>query len=91
VLVGYCGSMLQGKEIQLPDDGLRTETCRSSFSVLMCKFYTSALVGIIIEWLDNMHGVTMKIKNGLINTLFGNLGTLLHCILPSYGNASCYL
>jgi len=29
--------------------------------VLMCKFYISALVGIIIEWLDNMHGVTMKI------------------------------
>jgi len=39
----------QGKEIQLPDDGLRTETCRSSFSVLMCKFYISGLVGIIIE------------------------------------------
>jgi len=36
-------------EIRLPDDGLRTETCRSSFSVLMCKFYISALVGIIIE------------------------------------------
>ena len=28
----------------------------------MCKFYISALVGIIIEWLDNMHGVTMKIS-----------------------------
>ena len=27
----------------------------------MCKFYISALVGIIIEGLDNMHGVTMKI------------------------------
>jgi len=35
--------------IQLPDDGLRAETCRSSFSVLMCTFYISALVGIIIE------------------------------------------
>jgi len=33
----------------LPDDGLRTETCRSIFSVLMCKFYISALAGIIIE------------------------------------------
>jgi len=33
----------------LPDDGLRTETCRSSFSVLMCNFYISALVGVIIE------------------------------------------
>ena len=53
---------VQGKEIQLPDDGLRTETCRSSFSVLMCKFYISALVGIIIECLDNMHGVTMEIQ-----------------------------
>ena len=40
---------IKGKEIQLPDDGLRTEKCRSSFSVLMCKFYISALVGIIIE------------------------------------------
>jgi len=40
---------IHSKEIQLPDDGLRTETCRSSFSVLMCKFYISALVGIIIE------------------------------------------
>ena len=39
----------QGKEIKLPDDGLRTETCRSSFSVLMCKFYISALVGIVID------------------------------------------
>jgi len=41
---------LATQKIQLPDDGLRTETCRSSFSVLMCKFYISALVGIIIEW-----------------------------------------
>jgi len=41
---------LESKEIQLPDDGLTTETCRSSFSVSMCKFYISALVGIIIEW-----------------------------------------
>ena len=31
------------------NDGLRTEICRSSFSILMCKFYISALVGIIIE------------------------------------------
>jgi len=28
--------------------------------VLMCKFYISALVGIIIELLDNMYGVTME-------------------------------
>ena len=31
----------------------------------MCKFYKfyiCAVVGIIIEWLNNMHGVTMKIK-----------------------------
>jgi len=37
------------RKIQLPDDGLRTETCRSSFSVLMCKFYISAEFGILIE------------------------------------------
>ena len=36
----------------LPDDGPRTETCRSVFNVLMCKFYKfyiCAVVGIIIE------------------------------------------
>ena len=26
-------------------------------------FYICAVVGIIIEWLENMHGVTTKIKN----------------------------
>ena len=35
--------------MHLPDDGLRTETCRSGFSVLMCKFFMGALVGIVIE------------------------------------------
>jgi len=28
---------------------LRTETCRSSFSVLMCNFYICAVVGVLIE------------------------------------------
>jgi len=46
---------------RLPDVGLRTETFRSNFSVLMCKFYTSALLGYLVSELDNMHGVTMKI------------------------------
>jgi len=32
----------------------------------VCKFYISALVGKIIDWLDNMHGVTMKKKVGII-------------------------
>ena len=27
------------RTIWLPDDGPRTETCRSVFNVLMCKFY----------------------------------------------------
>ena len=54
----------------LPDDGLGTETCRSSFSVLTCKFYISALVGIIIEWLDSMHGVTMKKNNIYLKFIF---------------------
>jgi len=31
------------------------------FNVLMCKFYTRAVVGIIIEYHENMHGVTTKI------------------------------
>jgi len=43
----YHSTTLGGKEIQLPDDGLRIETCRSSFSALICKFYISALVGIM--------------------------------------------
>jgi len=40
------------RTIWLPDDGPRTETCRSVFNVLMCKFYKfyiCAVVGIIIE------------------------------------------
>jgi len=42
---------------------------RSSISVSMCKFYLSALVGIIIESLENMHGVTMKIGIHVEETL----------------------
>ena len=42
-------TLARRKKIQLPDDGVRTEKCRSSFSVLMCKFYISALVGILID------------------------------------------
>jgi len=62
VPVGYCGSMpccvllfysvTLARTIRLPDDGPRTETCRSVFNVLMCKFYKlyiCAVVGIIIE------------------------------------------
>jgi len=40
------------RNISLPDDGLRTETCRSVFNVLMCKIYKLyiyAVVGVIIE------------------------------------------
>jgi len=37
------------RTIWLPDDGPRTETCRSVFNVLMCKFYICAVVGKIIE------------------------------------------
>jgi len=37
----------------------------SSFSVLMCNFYISALVGVLSK-LDNMHSVTMKIKKLLV-------------------------
>jgi len=32
-----------------PDGGLRNETCRSVFNVLMCKFYICAVVGVIID------------------------------------------
>jgi len=40
------------RTIRLLDDGSRTETCRSVFNVLMCKFYKfyiCAVVGIVIE------------------------------------------
>jgi len=50
--------------MQLPDDGLRTETCLSSFSVLMCKFYVSALVGIIIEL--SLGSFEMAVTTGFI-------------------------
>jgi len=42
-------SVALARTIWLPDDGPRTETCRS---VLMCKFYKfyiCAVIGIIIE------------------------------------------
>ena len=42
-------SVTLARTIWLRDDGLRTETCRSVFNVLMCKFYICAVVGIIIE------------------------------------------
>ena len=56
-------SVILARTIWLPDDVPRTETCRSVFNVLMCKFYKCyicAMVGVIIEYLDNMHGVTIK-------------------------------
>ena len=42
-------SVTLARTIYLPDDGLRTETCRSVFNVLMCIFYICAVVGKIIE------------------------------------------
>ena len=48
----YNNSVTLARTIWLPDDGPRTETCRSVFNVLMCKFYKfyiCAVVGIIIE------------------------------------------
>jgi len=45
-------SVTLARTIWLPDDGSRTEICRSVFNVLMFKFYKfyiCAVVGIIIE------------------------------------------
>jgi len=45
-------SVTLARTIWLPDDGPRTETCRSVFNVLICKFYTfyiCTVVGIVIE------------------------------------------
>ena len=50
-------SVTLARTIWLPDDGPRTETCRSVFNVLMCKFYKfyiCAVVGIIIELQQNV-------------------------------------
>ena len=44
-------SVTLARNIQLPDDVLRTETCRSVFNVLMCTFYICAVVGVIIEYM----------------------------------------
>jgi len=51
------------RTIWLPDDGPRTETCRS---VLMCKFYqfyTCAVVGIIIELIDLLSIIDSRSNN----------------------------
>jgi len=61
------------RTIWLPDDGPRTETCRSVFNVLMCKFYICTVVCVIIEWLDNMHGVTTKLVSR--SFLMSNIST----------------
>jgi len=45
-------SVTLARTIWLPEDGPRTETCRSVFNVLMSKFYKFyifAVVAIIIE------------------------------------------
>jgi len=47
--VTFFYSVTSARTIWLPDDGPRTETCRSVFNVLMCKFYICAVVGVIIE------------------------------------------
>ena len=67
-------SVTLARTIWLLDDGPRTETCRSGFNVLKCKFYKfyiCAVVGIIIEQLDNIHGVTTKIVSCLLVWLVG--------------------
>ena len=51
----FCVSLRDtlARNIQLPDDGLRTETCQSVFNVSMYKFYKfyiCAVVGVIIEY-----------------------------------------
>ena len=61
-----------------PDDGPRTETCRSVFNVLMCKihkFYICAVIGVIIEQLNNMYGVTTKKKtrNTFLNLYYHDI------------------
>jgi len=49
-------SMTLARTIWLPDDGPRTEICRSVCNVLMYKFYICAVVGIIIDYLEFIRG-----------------------------------
>ena len=52
----------------------------------MCKiykFYICAVVGVIIEWLDNMHGVTIKIFFFLTNLININLKEIFTFLLKS--------
>jgi len=53
-------SVTLARTIRLSDDGPRTETCRSVFNDLICKFYTfyiCGVVGIIIEYgIISLHG-----------------------------------
>jgi len=59
--VFLCESCNEAQNIQLPEDGLRTKTCRNVFNVLMCKFYKlyiCAVVGVIIECYKVFHFTT---------------------------------
>ena len=47
----------------LPEDDHRIETCWRDFKCFnVKKYYVCALVGVLIEWLYEMHGATIKIS-----------------------------
>ena len=41
--------MTLARKVELPENDLRIETCRSNFSVLMWNFYICASVGVLIK------------------------------------------
>jgi len=48
-------SVTLARTIWLPDDGPRTETCRSVFNVLMCKFYKFYMCAVVCSALHTEH------------------------------------
>ena len=45
-------SVTLARTIWLPDDGPRTETCRSIFNVLMCKFYKFCICAVVSKIIE---------------------------------------
>jgi len=66
-------SVTLARTIWLPDDGLRAETCRSVFNVLMCKFYKFYIcvaVGVIIVWVAGFFFFSYVFFNSVLRLRF---------------------
>jgi len=79
------------RTIWLPDDGPRTETCRSVFNVLMCKFYQfyiCAVVGIMIEPLLMFSFLVLSLRMSHIVCYYGKCVSKLQLAWTTVGAAS---